>query len=908
MAWTIQYYHEFKNADGVDCDIRFYKDAAVANIEIMAGESPVTGIKPRIKNKFQVVRGGGAQFNLISATDRQLEGLFTAGAKTIIAVVRVNSTVDWVGYVDSEQYAEPYAESFNYPVQVTANDGLGLLDKLGFWDSGERYEGLMTEWDVIVAVIGEIGLSAWYSLIAVSLATTSSDITIGAQDTILHHTYVKVDNYYNEKGDSISCREILESILAPYGAFITTWGQFYIITDVHSLADDALLPFKWFTDSSGAYHSAGNMPAPLDIENDYGHYKSPGMIKRIPGRNKQAVKYNRYPTELINTDLQNTAKMSPSPTFSQISDGDGSESYLMSNVTAMEGWDFSGDTTGKMRGAKRESGAIPEYYIELENEEYVAGGGGSIDYTDHLNQAAVRTWPFPYITGNEQYYIRITGQIRALTRPDPYIEPDENFFDDAYFNFVSVGVRLLIGDRYASPFTGGPWIDEASPLTTSMYFTISGGEYEENAKNRWLPFRVAGYATPYINNTKEGILIPLEDVANGTVELDFSNLIIAKVNNTASGNESSKIIKVQIKDIKIDFIRRDTVIADTDTDIEYIGEFDEDWINEGTPVLLKHGDGSVYGGPADNGTMLFVDSGVYYPITEWTRNLTTATIEELLLKSIQSNYEDATIEVDVDINYATNLLPLRYTDDTHQAGKVFMNGGSEYDYAMAHAKIRLVEIIEDNSVLNLKLRDVPRVPRAEDYYITPATSGLKSQSVDQAQIRSVKPRILAQSFEQISTGASSTWVDGIILRIEEAEIAIGDRIHIEAGASPGTSHCDMQIFFEVYQDKLKSLWDDLIYDGSTIGFQSDTMTAATQIGIMKADIWIIEGGTEAICVCEYYDSAASPVLVKTMTHRQSINTNPLYYDVLYQAQLRVRDTEGDDEIQTEFLTVEVIKK
>jgi hypothetical protein len=102
----------------------------------------------------------------------------------------------------------------------------------------------------------------------------------------------------------MTLREVLESILMPYGAFITENGANIYITDIHSLASLTSVTFQKYNASTYAYIGTEILSNVVDVY-DAGYLGTGQSKERSGGKNMQIVRYSPYPFKEIYKGLLN---------------------------------------------------------------------------------------------------------------------------------------------------------------------------------------------------------------------------------------------------------------------------------------------------------------------------------------------------------------------------------------------------------------------------------------------------------------------------------------------------------------------------------------------------------------------------------------------------------------------------
>lgn len=718
MAWTTQYYTEFRDTNDLLCRVDIMKDAAALDVELEGQASPFKIIYPGIKDKLDPVRGSGVELNLYSATDRQLLSLFTADIQEYRIKYTVATAVKWFGYLDPEQYSEDYSSLTDYALQFTGNNGFGILDRINFLNSGSNYEGIKTQWEVLEIILTKWGLLDLVTAIKVKLATDSAYFTIGATETIFHKTYIKCENYYDEDNKPMSCRSVLEAILAPYGAFLTVIGTEILITDLHTLGTDAGFTWKVF-DNTLTYNTTEASETIGDIET-IGYYQTGSKLDIIGGRNKQTIKYSPYASAGVEDDIQwnddfiepgsnMTFSEGSSPLYSVIEDGTTERAY---NITGLDDWTFEvgSDNLDRLTGYKETVNADPEFCLRIVNDNHwsIIGDGGDHDETLYLDTHSSREWDIPYAVGNSApYHLKISGLMRAVAGmwtdgadPDLGIDPYGGQHTD--MPHFSVVMRLWIGNQ---SFGQTVWNTDVN-----WFYLMAGKEDGSNIVSEWQPFRTwrGGTSSPtgMYPITEEDILIRLPLGVHGKIKIELTPQIHGYPSSDPNSQipyegRTEDIWCVEIKDIKIELTQVTDVEGAGQTDIEYVGKIDPAWKDEGSVIKLNHGTSgdSVIGSPFDSaGLMYDNDTADYRYIVNWVRNGNTGHLEQLLLDTVQSNYETNTQKLSVNINNTSHTPFLRIEDDTYLSGILLMLTSGILDCINNSLECNLVEIKPDNLV------------------------------------------------------------------------------------------------------------------------------------------------------------------------------------------------------------------
>ena len=200
--------------------------------EVNAAADPAT-LEWSDTEKFDTVQGSALTLRLISATDRQFVSLYTVKHGDIAVDLYRNGSLYWSGTLDPEQYEEPYATRDGYEVTLTFSD-FGILDRLKW--SGE---GFKTVRSVIEQCISALGIT--YNGINYNYALKRS------ASTPLSLTAITIPsaNFFDEDGEPMTLRDVLEETLKPFGFRCMQRGGVVRIYDLEWLRQQAASLITW---------------------------------------------------------------------------------------------------------------------------------------------------------------------------------------------------------------------------------------------------------------------------------------------------------------------------------------------------------------------------------------------------------------------------------------------------------------------------------------------------------------------------------------------------------------------------------------------------------------------------------------------------------------------------------------
>jgi len=157
------------------------------------------------QSKEQPIVGSVATLTLLSPGDRTYENLYSIAVGKIRMDVYRNGRLYWSGALDPEFYEEPYATERDYEVSLTFSD-FGILDRLNY-----DLSGMKTLREVVLYSLGRSMIN--YGALDERFISTSLSATGPAMS--LSDLKVRSDNFYDEDGEPLSLRKVLEGILQP---------------------------------------------------------------------------------------------------------------------------------------------------------------------------------------------------------------------------------------------------------------------------------------------------------------------------------------------------------------------------------------------------------------------------------------------------------------------------------------------------------------------------------------------------------------------------------------------------------------------------------------------------------------------------------------------------------------------
>lgn len=206
MSMQLRYRGGFYSLNQTSYDIEIWQEGFLGQVEdISFCESPLEIGWPET-DKLEPVQSSNATLQLYSDSDRRFVGLYTIDAGSIRMDVYRNGVLYWSGTLDPELYEEPFAYLSDYGVSLTFAD-MAILDRLNWGRAG-----FMTLRETIMEILAQTGIK--YGPLQ---EHTSTKLSQYGTENILDAISVNTENFFDEEGEPMTLREVLDETLRPYG-------------------------------------------------------------------------------------------------------------------------------------------------------------------------------------------------------------------------------------------------------------------------------------------------------------------------------------------------------------------------------------------------------------------------------------------------------------------------------------------------------------------------------------------------------------------------------------------------------------------------------------------------------------------------------------------------------------------
>lgn len=239
MSMGLRYRGGFYSLNGTLYEVEIHQEGYAGVVtDIAFSEEPVE-LEWQECDKAEPVMASSATLQLFSDTDRQFTDLYTVAAGSVRLDIRRGGQLYWSGTMDPELYEEPFAYQDRYGVELTFAD-FALLDRLK-WDR----EGFLTLREVITHIVGRAAIASG------QLQEYISTTLIGSSGSLLDMASVNCANYYDEDGEPMTLREVLDETLRPFALHLVQKGGRCILYDLHALGRAFTpAPVRWESDDA----------------------------------------------------------------------------------------------------------------------------------------------------------------------------------------------------------------------------------------------------------------------------------------------------------------------------------------------------------------------------------------------------------------------------------------------------------------------------------------------------------------------------------------------------------------------------------------------------------------------------------------------------------------------------------
>lgn len=693
---NIKYWYEFKGLDEVLNRVEILCDGATKPAEIKGADSPFS-LKYIDVKKLDPVQGSQVSLRLISKKVFQFIDLHTDDMQDYLVRFYRDGLLYWVGWLDSELYSENLADSPPYPVEFSGAD-FNVMERLKFRDENEKaYTDIATLLAQLKRCFNKLGLP--FQKLYIGCSTTPEGITMSASETALHKLYIQSSNFYDEDNEPMTCREVVESILQPFGLMMVQRDASVYIYDYNTVKIGGVM--KCYNFGTLAY--IGDTAVDVSL----------GDISDIGTRSTEA---SLGFEEMIN----NVTITSSLYGENQAKDVSITEKTVSGLIDSTLGRDYSQYYYSKHPDAENISGDFAVF--KRDNESNIEGYRMPYITNPQIITPIFRVRCPMYLIGTDTlYYIHLKIQTYVNTRDNPFLT-DSGVKDNAnsgtiklHCNFYSTdssGKILRYYDLVKN--NGSQWVDTFDGsleqgrciLWLSNHEAVTGSALDAwitNAnKNNPMSNRMN---IETISSAGKGLNVPTNNT-NGYLVFEITNKcrIVNPKDDTGTSTDNllaENLVKhILVNDISIELLDREENAISTD-DYEFKSYVNKKVSSDYDDVQLKCISANEEKAPIGKANILRKTNSGYELQLSYTRAGQTNILERLLMCGIHSNFATKNKVISVDIKMSDNPA-LRYTTykNVIQSDGMYITGAT-LDFHEAKTTIKAVDFSADVAKLSI---------------------------------------------------------------------------------------------------------------------------------------------------------------------------------------------------------------
>lgn len=176
-------------------------------------------------DKLEPVQSSRATITLFSDTDRQFVNLYSIKAGSIRMDIYRDKALYWSGTLDPELYEEPFSYKSGYGVTLTFSD-LAILERLKWNRSGFMTLKAVVDYCLLQSGIKHLGIEQH----------VSTQLNAYNTDNLLTEVSVQTENFYDEEGEPMSIREVLDETLRCFALRLIQKAGKVVVYDLNALS------------------------------------------------------------------------------------------------------------------------------------------------------------------------------------------------------------------------------------------------------------------------------------------------------------------------------------------------------------------------------------------------------------------------------------------------------------------------------------------------------------------------------------------------------------------------------------------------------------------------------------------------------------------------------------------------
>lgn len=460
MAYGIKYFIPYTRFSGGNTYIHIYEDGYSGSYTtLIADGNPLEiMVDGDVQNLYVGTIGTGANIN-VRVTPLTMIDLFTTNPQKYKVIIYSDSDILWQGFINTGIYYEELNTNKNTLLSLKANDGMAVLNMIPYRpDASTYYTGIASIADVFNNILGKLNLSfteRWGMM---------DYRVVDYQDNPFLYLMVNQENYIDESGKPMTCREVLNAIMKSFGLRMSFRGETIYLIDPICLHNTSLGQ----TFNSGWGETISTFPGGvLDISlGQISWYQTGISLDIIPPINQLEIKYDPYTLTEVHYNFNEEDNWKSNGSWSGPY-GSYPHQYYINNSIQYE--NIVTDGSILQQAIKREDGTDQEYYLKLQKNSHQLTGTPGI---------ARISFPFSTVYNDPNLFLKITADYYCNTRSYDNIYDTSIVSDE--INYIETSIGYLIG---GGPDTSIHW----QKIQVLSDYTLNGATIgESNIADRWV--------------------------------------------------------------------------------------------------------------------------------------------------------------------------------------------------------------------------------------------------------------------------------------------------------------------------------------------------------------------------------------------------------------------------------------
>jgi hypothetical protein len=433
MAYGVNYRMTYKRFSGGTTTIDILKNGYGGGITTLMGASDPLEVMfdGNVSNIFSGTKGSGANINIV-ATPFSMVNVFTTDPQEYMVKIyngASGSTLVWQGFLNTGIYAENLNSNLHSTISLKANDGMAVLDMLPYRpDPSTYYSGAATVTTILNNCLNKLALTWTDRRGCINLYNSLTG-------WIFNSLAVKQENFIDESGVPMSCREVIENIMKSLGVnMLFRGGTIYMVDPL--MLQNRELGQQYDANWAGAGYT--DFPgSTLEISTGQITWKKTGVSLDVnPPINQLDIKYDPYNLTTTIFNLSDSNIWNNVGTWSATL-GSYPNQYKINKTITYDNVTFDGSIYAE--AIKRDDGSDSEYYIK--------SLCGPVNNNIHKSIGKANfSFPFTSVYRDPSVYIRVSADYYVNTRS----------FDNIYDTSIASTVVNRVDNSIGLKIGGGP--------------------------------------------------------------------------------------------------------------------------------------------------------------------------------------------------------------------------------------------------------------------------------------------------------------------------------------------------------------------------------------------------------------------------------------------------------------------